>query len=215
MGEAGKVMIEAVEDRGEDYSGDFLAEVEARVEEGEWVTMCTQCGVCSGSCPLGPDWEHPPHRIFQLIRANRRDEVLGSPSVWMCTSCHACVVRCPRGVPVAHVMHGLAHYAVRRGLAPADPPTRRLAERFWENVVRTGRVNEPRLALSLLLANGLAEGVRRTLRSRDAGLGLLKAGRMSRLAAVAGDGVKDPAELRAILEKARAIELAKAAALED
>ena len=31
----------------------FLREVEERVEEGEWVKMCMQCGVCAGSCPLG------------------------------------------------------------------------------------------------------------------------------------------------------------------
>ena len=198
-----------------DYRGDFLAEVEARVEEGEWVKMCMQCGVCSGSCPLGPDWEHPPHEIFQWIRANRRAEVLGSPSVWMCTSCHACVVRCPRGVPVAHVMHGLAHYAARLGLAPEGQPTRRLAERFWENMTRTGRVNEPRLALSLLFANGPGEGLRTALRMKDAGLDLVRAGRLSPVAALAGDGVEDPSGLRAVLEKARAIELAKAAALED
>ena len=78
-----------------------------------------------------------------------------------------------------------------------------------------GGENAARLCFSDSPESRIAEGVRRTLRSRDAGLGLLKAGRMSRLAAVAGDGVKDPAELRAILEKARAIELAKAAALED
>jgi quinone-modifying oxidoreductase, subunit QmoC len=38
----------------EKYRGNFLKEVEANVEEGDWVKMCMQCGVCSGSCPLGP-----------------------------------------------------------------------------------------------------------------------------------------------------------------
>ena len=35
----------------ERYRTNFLKEVEANVEEGEWVKMCMQCGVCSGSCP--------------------------------------------------------------------------------------------------------------------------------------------------------------------
>ncbi|MCW8855082.1 MAG: heterodisulfide reductase, partial [Gammaproteobacteria bacterium] len=31
------------------YRNDFLKEVEANVEEGDWVKMCMQCGVCAGS----------------------------------------------------------------------------------------------------------------------------------------------------------------------
>jgi len=38
----------------EKYRNDFLKEVKANVEEGDWVQMCMQCGVCSGSCPLVP-----------------------------------------------------------------------------------------------------------------------------------------------------------------
>ena len=38
----------------ERYRNNFLREVGEHVEEGEWVKMCIQCGVCSGSCPLGP-----------------------------------------------------------------------------------------------------------------------------------------------------------------
>jgi heterodisulfide reductase subunit B len=52
----------------EQYRNNFLKEVEANVEEGEWVKMCMQCGVCSGSCPLGTFWDHPPQEIFMMIR---------------------------------------------------------------------------------------------------------------------------------------------------
>ncbi len=116
------------------YQGNFLKEVEANVEEGDWVKMCMQCGVCSGSCPLGPHWDHPPQEIFMMIRANKRDEVLGSSSMWMCTSCYNCIVRCPRGLPITHIMHGLAHYAHRIGVAPEDQPTRKFAKKFWANL---------------------------------------------------------------------------------
>jgi len=68
----------------ERYRNDFLKEVEANVEMGDWVKMCMQCGVCSGSCPLGPFWEHPPQELFMMIRAGKRDEVLQSESMWMC-----------------------------------------------------------------------------------------------------------------------------------
>jgi heterodisulfide reductase subunit C len=98
------------------YQNDFLKEVEANVEEGNWVKMCMQCGVCSGSCPLGAAWEHPPQEIFMMIRAGKRDEVLKSESMWMCTSCYNCIVRCPRELPITHIMHGLASYAHRLGI---------------------------------------------------------------------------------------------------
>jgi len=71
----------------EQYRNSFLKEVEANVEEGEWVKMCMQCGVCSGSCPMGPYWDHPPQELFMMIRAGKREEVLASSSMWMCTSC--------------------------------------------------------------------------------------------------------------------------------
>ena len=41
----------------EKYRNNFLKEVEGNVEEGDWVKMCMQCGVCSGSCPLGDAWD--------------------------------------------------------------------------------------------------------------------------------------------------------------
>jgi quinone-modifying oxidoreductase subunit QmoC len=196
------------------YAGNFLKEVEANVEEGEWVKMCMQCGVCSGSCPLGPDWDHPPQEIFMMIRANKREEVLTSSSMWMCTSCYNCIVRCPRGLPITHIMHGLAHYADRLGLAPENQPTRKFAKLFWKNLSKTGRVNELKLGLALYFMNGVGEGVKTALKMKDVGLGMLKTKRMSPMEIVGGHGVKDRAGLHAILEKAREIELAKAARFE-
>ena len=123
------------------YQNDFLKEVEANVEEGNWVKMCMQCGVCAGSCPLGAAWEHPPQEIFMMIRAGKRDEVLKSESMWMCTSCYNCIVRCPRELPITHIMHGLANYAHRLGLAPKNQPTREFATIFWNNLARKGRIS--------------------------------------------------------------------------
>ena len=107
----------------EKYRNSFLKEVEANVEEGDWVKMCMQCGVCAGSCPFGPYWDHPPQEIFMMIRAGKREEVLSSTSMWMCTSCYNCIARCPRELPITHIMHGLAHYGKRLGLAPKNQPT--------------------------------------------------------------------------------------------
>ncbi len=192
------------------YQGNFLKEVEANVEEGDWVKMCMQCGVCSGSCPLGPHWDHPPQEIFMMIRANKRDDVLKSNSMWMCTSCYNCIVRCPRGLPITHIMYGLAHYAHRLGVAPEDNPTRKFATKFWKNLSKKGRVNELKLGMALYFMNGVGEGIKTSLKMKDVGMGLTKTKRMNPMEMVGGHGCKDAAGFRAILDKAREIELAKA-----
>lgn len=190
----------------EKYSNDFLKEVEANVEEGDWVKMCMQCGVCSGSCPLGPHWEHPPQEIFMMIRAGKREEVLTSESMWMCTSCYNCVVRCPRELPITHIMHGLANYAHRLGIAPKQNPTRRFAQIFWKNITKSGRVNELELSLRLYFMDGFVKGVKKGLEMAGVGLGLLKAKRLDPLGLVAHKGIQGKADLHKMLKKAKEIE---------
>jgi quinone-modifying oxidoreductase subunit QmoC len=195
----------------EQYRNNFLREVEANVEEGNWVKMCMQCGVCSGSCPLGPHWDHPPQEIFMMIRANKRDEVLGSSSMWMCTSCYNCIARCPRELPITHIMHGLAHYAKRLGLVPKNQATQKFAQIFWDNLSKKGRVNELKVGLSLYFMNGFAEGVKTSLKMQKIGMGMLKTKRMNPFEILGGHGCKDKKGLQAVLKKAREIEEAKAA----
>jgi len=193
----------------EQYRNNFLREVEKNVEEGEWVKMCMQCGVCSGSCPLGPHWEHPPQEIFMMIRANKREEVLTSSSMWMCTSCYNCMARCPRGLPITHIMHGLAHYAKRQGIAPKEQPTVKFAQKFWDNLAKKGRVNELKLGLALYFMNGFSEGVKTSLKMTDIGLGMLKTKRMSPLEILGGHGVKDQSGFQKMLQKAADLESAR------
>lgn len=190
----------------EKYRSSFLKEVEANVEEGEWVKMCMQCGVCSGSCPLGPHWDHPPQEIFMMIRAGKRDEVLKSNSMWMCTSCYNCIVRCPRELPITHIMHGLAHYAKRLGIEPKNQPTAKFSQLFWDNLTKAGRVNELTLGLQLYFMNGFAEGVKTSLKMQDVGLGMWLTGRLSAMELLGGHSIKDKSGLHAILSKAKEIE---------
>lgn len=193
----------------EKYRNNFLKEVEANVEEGDWVKMCMQCGVCSGSCPLGSAWAHPPQELFMMIRAGKREEVLSSDSMWMCTSCYNCVVRCPRGLPITHIMHGLASYAHRLGLAPKNQPTRKFAKLFWDNLAQTGRVNELKLGLKLYFMNGFVEGIKTALSMQKVGMGMFKTKRMNPMEIFGGHSCKDAKGLQSILKKAREIEDAK------
>lgn len=190
----------------EKYRNNFLKEVEERVEEGDWVKMCMQCGVCSGSCPFGPHWAHPPQEIFMMIRAGKREEVLTSDSMWMCTSCYQCIVRCPRKLPITHIMHGLANYAHRLGLAPKGQPTREFGKMFWNNLIATGRVNELKLSLGLYFKDGFSQGIKNAMAMKDVGLGMLKAKRLNPFELFSPHGCKDRRGIHAMLKKAREIE---------
>jgi quinone-modifying oxidoreductase subunit QmoC len=188
------------------YRTSFLKEVETNVEKGEWVKMCMQCGLCSGSCPLGEHWAHPPHEIFMMIRAGKRGDVLTTDSMWMCTSCYSCIVHCPRELPITHIMHGLAYYAKRLGLSPQNQPTAKFAELFWNNLMKKGRVNEIKLVLSLYFINGFDEGVKVALKNQKLGMNMVKTGRMNPMEAIGGHSVKDLAGFHKVIKKAQEME---------
>jgi quinone-modifying oxidoreductase subunit QmoC len=193
----------------EKYRNNFLKEVEANVEEGDMVKMCMQCGVCAGSCPLGPHWEHSPQKIFMMIRAGKRDEVLGSDAMWMCTSCYNCIVRCPRQLPITHIMHGLANYSHRLGLAPKGQPTREFASLFWNNLVKKGRVNELTLTIAHYFKDGIGAGIKTGLAMQSVGLGMVKAKRLNPMELFGGHALKDLKGFHAIVAKAQEIEAKK------
>jgi len=188
------------------YKNDFLKEVESYVEDGHWVKMCMQCGVCAGSCPLGPHWEHSPQKIFMLIRAGQREAVLRSDSMWMCTSCYGCIVRCPRKLPITHIMHGLANYANRLGMVAKGQPTRDIAKLFWQNMMKTGRINELKFSLAVYFKDGFISGIKNAIAMQGVGLGLIKAKRINPMELVGGHKCQNSSDLQKIVNKARQIE---------
>jgi quinone-modifying oxidoreductase subunit QmoC len=204
MSDMNNVMVEK-------YRNSFLSEVEANVEEGEWVKMCMQCGVCAGSCPLGDAWEHTPQKIFMMIRAGKREEVLASDSMWMCTSCYNCIVRCPRELPITHIMHGLAHYAKRLGIVPKGQPTAKFAQLFWDNLMKKGRVNELKLGMALYFMNGFGEGVKVAMKNQKLGMNMIKTKRMNPMEIMGGHAVKDLSGFHKVIKKAEELEEARIA----
>ncbi|MBE0472584.1 4Fe-4S dicluster domain-containing protein [Rhodoferax sp.] len=188
------------------YHNNFLKEVEANVEDGEWVKMCMQCGVCAGSCPLGPHWEHTPQKLFMMIRAGKREEVLKSDSMWMCTSCYNCMARCPRKLPITHIVHGLAAYAHQVGLARKKQSTRFFSVLFWNNCVKTGRLNELKLTMGLYFKDGFMAGLKQAWIMRDSGRQLMMAKRLNPFELFGGHRCKDAKGITAMLKTARQIE---------
>ena len=144
-----------------------------------------------------------------MIRANKRDEVFTSESMWMCTSCYSCVVRCPRELPITHIMHGLATYAKKLGLAPKSNPTQWFSEVFWNNMMKKGRVNELKLVHSLYFKEGFGAGIKEVMVHQKLGMSMMNAKRMAPMGVFGGHGVKDPSGLQKMIKKAQEIEAAQ------
>ncbi|WP_414469492.1 CoB--CoM heterodisulfide reductase subunit C [Methanobacterium sp. ACI-7] len=70
----------------------------------ETITLCYQCGTCTGSCPSG---KRTPYRIRSIIRKSLmglKSEVMEDETIWECVTCYACQERCPRGVAIVDVV---------------------------------------------------------------------------------------------------------------
>lgn len=186
---------------GKAYDQSFAREVYQKVDSGEEIKMCMQCGVCAASCPLKDKMDYSPRKIFTLIRAGHREKVLSSEAIMLCTSCYSCKVRCPRKVPVVDVMHGLAHYALRQGYTPRAE-TALFGQKFWDNIYRLGRIDEKDVAQRYFLGHGLGPGIKLMMENKDMGLGMLFKKRMKVLPE---RPIKNVKSLRKMLDKAKAM----------
>jgi len=190
------------------YDPSFAREVFENVDFGDEIKMCMQCGVCAASCPLSLQMDHPPRQIFTLIRAGKKEEVLGSQAIMLCTSCYACKVRCPRKIPVVDVMHGLANYALNQGFVPRKD-TANFGSKFWEQVYRIGRIDEKDLPRRYFFSEGFIEGIKGTLSFSDIGIKMFLHKRMKLLPEKKIKGIK---ELRKMLDKAETMQQGGASA---
>jgi len=178
----------------------FLHEVMAATPGGEALLTCLQCGTCGGSCPSGPDMDHSPRRIFAMIDAGMREEVLKSNTPWYCVSCYYCMVRCPKEIPITDIMYTLKQIAVRAKLYDdSDAPD--WSESFIGYVENYGRSYELGLASRYHLTH-------RPLQKFSLGpfaLGMLMKNRLS----FTPERIEKIDQLRAILNKAKQLEAAQ------
>jgi heterodisulfide reductase subunit C len=118
----------------------------------EAVSVCYQCGTCSGACPVAPagGMDYTPRTIMRMIQAGMEDEVLSSETVWTCSACYSCAVRCPRDIDITDVMIRLRNLALVRGLPARTDVARRgrvYNVDFMKIVRRLGRMYEPELVI--------------------------------------------------------------------
>lgn len=117
---------------------------------GESIRQCIQCGTCTASCPSADRWEYTPAEIIAMVRANMREEVLSSSSIWHCLSCYYCTVRCPRDVKPTDLFHALESMAIRSGYKLKDK-TPKLYQSFAGSIRANGRVHEMGMMISFYL----------------------------------------------------------------
>ena len=108
---------------------------------GPSLTLCCQCGTCSGSCPTVGRMEYSPRRIMHMVLLGMADEVLRSHDIWFCVSCYSCAARCPQGIEIADVMAALRSLSIAKGLARDREAT--FSSTFLEVLKRHGRMYEP------------------------------------------------------------------------
>jgi Fe-S oxidoreductase len=79
------------------------------------VTMCMQCGMCSGSCP---ESGITPFNIRKLVRKKTLDRAIEESIPWYCTSCGECTLRCPRDVKPSEMIIEIRSALVEEGEIP-------------------------------------------------------------------------------------------------
>ncbi len=188
------------------YDLGFARWVHENIDGGDRLSMCMQCGVCSGSCPIGTRMDHGPRKLFMMIRAGAREAVLSSNTIWNCVKCYRCVVRCPRQVPVAYILADLGTLAVREGYAKGQDESR-FSRAFWWSSRRFGRTDERFVTARYYFSFGLAEGIKRGFANLPIARAMIKTKRMH---LGASHKIKDRKGLQAILAKAAEIEAPEA-----
>ncbi len=129
----------------------FLDEV-AATPGGSKIRACIQCGMCTGTCPVANEMEYPPRKVIAMIRADMRDEVLSTNSMWHCVSCYMCYDRCPRGVKPTEIAHALESLAVKYGYKTKGTHNPVMYRSFVGSIKSRGRVHEFSMMLQYYLA---------------------------------------------------------------
>lgn len=184
----------------------FLDEV-CSMPSGECVRWCMQCGMCSASCPNVNQMDYSPRKIMALIRAGRRYDVLTSNTMWICASCYLCTARCPKDVKITELMHSLERLTARHSLRNEGVSTPALYKIFIATIENNGRICEVMMMMKFYLSTILTGKVNplTLIRMLPVALKLLSHGRMP----IRPEKIKGTAQLRTILERARALGGAK------
>lgn len=84
------------------------------------LTMCYQCGACSGVCPISGNGASFPRKEMILGQRGMVERLMGDPAIWLCHQCAACSTYCPRDARPADVMAALREYSITHHAFPGS-----------------------------------------------------------------------------------------------
>jgi len=171
---------------------DFVREV-AKMDGGENILDCIQCGLCAGSCPTRFAMDYSPMQILKMVHLGMREEVLSSSTIWACTTCHTCATRCPRAVNLTNLMMSLRNMAIEENFVNKTKTETRFHQSFFEVVNKYGRLHEQTLMLKILKKTDMTS----LFHNASLGWRLLRKGRLR----LRPDKIEHVAELDKMLEK--------------
>lgn len=88
---------------------------------GQNVSLCMQCGTCSGVCPMADFTDLLPRQAVLMLQHGIVEPLLDAKLPWLCASCHACQARCPRGLELPRVMEAVRQLMLRENKDRIDP----------------------------------------------------------------------------------------------
>lgn len=85
---------------------------------GETMSVCMQCGTCSGVCPWNLVKEFSPRDLIRRVSLGM--EGAEGDVLWNCVTCNTCNLRCPRGVDIIDVMRATRAMMIEMGSFPTS-----------------------------------------------------------------------------------------------
>ncbi len=162
--------------------------------DGDKISLCLQCGTCTGTCPVSYAMDITPRQTIALFRAGMLEEIMHSRTIWMCASCYSCTVRCPVGIKVTDTMYALKRLAMEKKIYPRHFAVPSLSKAFVANVYRFGRNYELLLVMRYFLKSNFAK----LFTNIGFGWSMFRRGRLGLLPA----RIKRVNQVRAIIERA-------------
>lgn len=98
----------------------ILGELSRSIQANSFAN-CYRCGLCTNSCPVVRNYEHPveelgllPHQMMHAIGLRCWDLVFNSRMLWGCLGCYQCQENCPQCVSITDIMYELKNRAISR-----------------------------------------------------------------------------------------------------
>lgn len=89
--------------------------------QGEDVSLCLTCGICTSRCSWYDGEGGPvPRRIVRMLHLGLERLLYSMTDIWDCHICNRCTLECPMGIDMEKVVRKIRSVAYADGHAPGD-----------------------------------------------------------------------------------------------